>query len=133
MLFVTDRTLEDVIQKKPKGYYGVSDLNRVEEDVKALSEMSKQLDIHVSTPTKTDWKAADGWMTRTDATRYLSNVSSLVKAHEISANVPRTMDNLDYNEANNIEKSLQMVLQRIIAVTSVFNYSGEFFAGEEYL
>ncbi len=131
MIFVIDRTEEDVLLGNEKGRYTAADLNRVESNVKELAELATQLDILLTLITKTDWGRADGWMDDTNARRYIGNVIALANACGIMSNLPTSMDTLDYNGANNIEKALKSVKQRIDAIIGTFRYSGEFYAGEE--
>lgn len=133
MEYVTDRTEEDVLLGNAKGLYTPTDLNRVEANVKELSKMATELAVYFSPVTKTDWSRMDLAVDQLQAERYISNIKKLASACGVSVTLPESLDKLNWNSANNIEKSLQMVRNRIIAVTSTFNYSGEFFAGEEYL
>lgn len=133
MIFVTDRTEEDVLLGNEKGRYAASDLNRVESNVQELVKLAKKLDILLMLTIKTDWSRADQWMNATQAQRYLGNVRQLVSECNVTVKVPSTLEKMDAENANNIEKALQMVYDRIVAITSSFHYSGEFYAGEEYL
>ncbi len=133
MIFVTDRTEEDVLIGNEKGRYTASDLNRVESNVKELARLARKLDMLLVLTTKTDWSRADQWMNATQAQRYLGNVKQLVSECNVTVKIPSTLEKMNAENANNIEKALQMVYDRIMATTSSFHYSGEFFAGEEYL
>lgn len=133
MVFITDRTEQDVLLGNEKGQYTATDLNRVESNVQELVKIAKKLDILLTLTTKTDWNRKDQWMNETQALRYIQNINNLLSAFKLTATLPQSMDKLDVYSANDIEKALQMVYNRITAVTDAFKYSGEFFAGEEYL
>lgn len=131
MDFITDRTEEDVLLGREKGFYTVNDLNRVESNVEELAKMAVDISAHFSPVTKTDWSRSDGLMNETQANRYIKNVHGIATACGIKSFAPSKMQNLNFTGANNIEKTLEMVYNRIKAITSTFKYSGEFFAGEE--
>lgn len=136
MNLVTDRTRADVLLGTEKGQYGIADLNRVEGAVAELSALAKALDIHYEPEVKTDWDlpgvfSSDRWPTQEQMTRYLSNVAGLCNAVEIAADLPVTMEHLNWEGANRIEQALNLVYTRIETILQAFQYSGEFFAGEE--
>ena len=135
MQFITDRTQEDVLLKNQKGRYTYRDLNRVEQAVKELSLQAAALDCPVLS-TKTDWGlpgdfSKDTWPTESQMERFLGNVQSLCSCVLLAAELPFTMQELTWEGANNIEKALEQVQQRIAAAKTAFQYSGELFAGEE--
>lgn len=132
MQFVTDRTEEDVLLGNKKGKYTPADLNRVESNVQELARMARDIDVHVSPSVKTDWSRYDQWMNQTQAERYIKNVQLIATSCKVNANVPHSMEKLDITKANDIEKALQIVYNKIIGITGTFQYSGEFYAGEEY-
>lgn len=136
MNLVTDRTQSDVLLGNAKGHYGITDLNRVEGAVATLCTLAERLDISCALQVKTDWTVPDDfspqtWPTRTQMARYLGNVQALCRAVEVKANLPESMECLNWEGANNIEKALQAVYARIQGILQTFGYSGEFFAGEE--
>lgn len=128
MVFVTDRTDADVIAKNSKGKYTAEDLNRVESNVKELADMAVDIDVHFYPAVKTNWSRTDQWMNGLQSKRYAGNVRSLAYACGIGTNIPENMDNLNINDANNIEKALESVYNKIVNITSTFQYSGELFA-----
>lgn len=83
-----------------KGAYNYSDLNRVEQIVADISE-----GLSLGLVTKTDWGMWD-IPTVPDMERYLGNVKTIRDYYYISIELPATMANLTYVEANNIEKIL---------------------------
>lgn len=136
MELITDRTEADVLLGTPKGYYSYEDLNRVEQAVAQLAELAKQLDELLDLSCKTDWGppgefSADTWPTALQMQRYISNVHTLCDRFAPETALPVTMDHLNWQGANDIEKGLHFVYCRVIAILNTFNYSGEIFAGEE--
>lgn len=91
-----------------KGAYNYSDLNRVE---RAVAEISERVGMNLTT--KTDWAMWD-IPTSSDMERYLSNVKTIREHYSIETEIPETMNNLTYEDANNIEKILSIAY---IAVT----------------
>lgn len=83
-----------------KGAYNYSDLNRVE---RAVDEISKLAGL--SLVTKTNWTMWDV-PTSSDMDRYLNNIKSIRNFFSIAQNIPATMNNLTYIDANNIEAVL---------------------------
>lgn len=86
-----------------KGAYNYSDLNRVE---RAVSELSDIYGLNLDT--KTDWNIWDVPQ-KSDMLRYITNIKKIRQAclnpNSVSA-APDSMDGLNYNDANNIEKIL---------------------------
>lgn len=132
MEFITNRTEEDVFLKKEKGYYTTNDLNRVEANVATLQEMAKGIAVFVNLETKTNWGDDSDWGNKMQMVRYLQNVKVISDACGIKTRLPLNMEKLNFYGANNIEKSLEMVYNKIVNITNTFNYSGEFYAGEEF-
>lgn len=107
MEFITDRTGTDVLMGRKKGYYNYDDLNRVEG---AVSELSNRWGLQL--PTKTNWQEGD-LILKSDMTRYLQNLHA-VRDHWMGlgkqntyVQLPSSMDNLTWRDANNIEDLLQ--------------------------
>ena len=93
-----------------KGAYNYSDLNRVE---RAVAEISDLAGLNLTT--KTDWKMWD-IPTATQMSRYLGNINSiraLVADNESVPLAPASMNNLSYNEANNIELILSAAYESL--------------------
>lgn len=93
-----------------KGAYNYSDLNRVE---RAVAEISDRAGLGLTT--KTDW---DMWdiPTVTEMNRYLGNIAKIRTELVTETNVPAaplSMNNLTYNEANNIELILSKAYESL--------------------
>lgn len=147
------------------GAYDASDLNRVESAVAYLAELLVLLpselkeyaaskgvafDAFFDVPydaaaydltTKTDWAELDS-PTPEQMARYLENVKSLRRALDYAtSDLPGSIDNLDIDGANAIEKALKgldVAISAFAAKTkvnldntaSVWIYSGEIYASE---
>lgn len=110
-----------------KGAYNYSDLNRVETAVGVLSEM-----MGLNLVTKTNWTLLDR-PTRSDMSRYLGNVAKIREACATAPDMPQlpdSMDNLTYKDANNIEKVLLVAYETYETIASTWIRSGEIYSGE---
>lgn len=136
MDLITNRTEEDVLLQNSRGTYGHEDLNRVEEAVAKLCTLAKQLDIQLDLTTKTDWGvpgafSLDTWPTAEQMARYLGNVCALCDALSLKTSIPKTMEHLTFEGANEIENALLLVYNRVQGVLQTYQFSGELYAGEE--
>lgn len=125
-----------ITDRKENAVYEYADLNRVESAVAEISAMFPELGISDTLETKTDWGlpgnfSAAEWPVESQMVRYLSNVKRLKALFPNGVNLPETMDSLTWTGANNIEKLLQVVFERIRGIKQTYRYSGEIFAGEE--
>lgn len=133
---VTDRTHADVLLGTEKGCYGAADLNRVEQVVAELASVAKDVDIPGEFVVKTDWGfpgefSKDSWPTFAQMQRYLDNVYRLCNGVALAKDLPVSMENLTWEGANQIERSLEQAYIRIQSILQTFQFSGEVFAGEE--
>lgn len=106
-----------------KGAYNYSDLNRVE---RAAAELSDLYGLKLET--KTDWGMWDV-PRQADMARYLTNIRIIRQACINPNNVssaPESMSELNYNDANNIEKILLAAHEQTDYIYRV----GELFSGE---
>lgn len=136
MMLITDRTKADVLMGTEKGHYGAGDLNRVEAAVAELYAIAGGLDVGEEPVIKTDWALPEvfspqSWVTEGQMMRYLGNLKRLCRAVELEEMLPKSMACLTYQGANQIEKALGLAEKRIPIMLNAFQFSGEFFAGEE--
>lgn len=136
MNLVTDRTKSDVLLGTDKGRYGIADMNRVESAVAELYALAEKLNVGEKPVIKTDWAfpemfSPEAWVTQGQMARYLENVSRLCRAVELTEDLPVSMEQLTWEGANQIEHALLFAYDRIQGILQTFQYSGEFFAGEE--
>lgn len=151
---ITDRTLSDVDLVKSlnasgmsawsdeekaeyladlKGAYNASDLNRVEAAVAYVMERfiaigydARILDI------KNTWIRTE-FMTLSDTVRYIDNIKYLATQFALpegSPNVTEDMNGFTYEEANDIERILEIVDEYITKIMQGYLYSGELYGGE---
>ena len=111
---------EIIPTKATKGAYNYSDLNRVERTVAGISNT-----LGLGLVTKTDWQVWD-IPRKADMDRYLNNIKTIRNSLSIEADIPETINKLDYNFANNIE----MVLLAALTRSDYLYRSGELFLGE---
>ena len=137
-MFITDRTEMDALLGNKKGVYSFEDLNRVETAVKEIAAEFPSLGTHSDVTTKTDWGLPEDFSISeypvySQMNRYLYNVHRIKEVLLIPANLPLSMDGLTWEGANNIEKVLQIAVERIEGIKQAWKYSGEIYAGEEIL
>ncbi|MBP1737272.1 MAG: hypothetical protein H6Q60_1153 [Oscillospiraceae bacterium] len=122
-----------------KGAYNYTDLNRVESAVATLAELLNSLGYSVSVDVKTDWALAD-IPTVDDLERYRSNIAKIRAALSVFSTTPAapdSMNNLTYEQANDIEQILEDVETLIEHIQSNIDmawaqgiaYTGLFFKG----
>lgn len=136
MELVTDRTKLDVLRKNEKGVYSHNDLNRVETAVGKIAELMPSLGTSLDLIIKTDWGlpnefSVGEWPVASQMQRYLGNVAVIKETFGISLQIPESMSKLTWIGANDIEKVLQMAMDRAANTISAFRYSGEIYSGEE--
>ena len=113
-----------------KGCYNISDLNRVEEAVKYISDLFNSLSYKNIVITKT-WKQGDFFTIDEELPRYLENIRILRDIINVSPNTPQVPDSYKpYNKANDIEKILNDLLSHIENMKKMFVYSGVARAGQ---
>jgi len=115
-----------------KGAYNFADLNRVENAVQYIAEHLREYNYPVELLEVRTWKAADV-PTLTDMTRYLENIRRIRNAFvtlTTTPQVPATMKNLTYTDANAIEQILFDVDLLMGNMISSFVQCGEVFGGE---
>lgn len=129
---VTDRTAEDVTKKTEKGFYNVSDLNRVGAAMVYLRDKFNDNGYSVDIEPKTNWKEIDA-PTESGMTLYLGCLGTLrgvIPLPDGTPETPETMKGLTYVTANNIEKILETVDQMLTLAMNAVWYSGEIYSRE---
>lgn len=129
---IYDRTVLDVQNRTAKGFYNASDLNRVESACITIAAELTSYGYAVTLITgKTDWTAAD-FPTVSDMERIRANVSSCRKAIALFAQtpvLPSTLEYMDYNKANALEKILHDAEQALKNITESCPRLGDFQLG----
>lgn len=134
---ITDRTQSDVSNGTEKGYYNTSDLNRVSEAMEYLVEQLWNNGYSVPGYVKGPVWSVEDIPTPDQMEQYLTSVSSIravVNVLKPTPNTPDSMENLTYEEANNIEQILLDVETMLNAIVAVFPKSGQssVFAGNVF-
>lgn len=128
---IYNRTQLDVFNKTSKGYYNISDLNRVESWCKYLAELLTSYGYTVSINTKTNWSIAD-FTYAEEMERIRSNVSKIKQAYctySLTPAVPDTLNRIDIEKANAIEKVLFDIDELMNKMVAEFRKSGTFNCG----
>ena len=132
LVLVTDRTQLDVANGTEKGYYNDSDLNRVGAAMVYLRDKFNDNGYDVDITPYTAWKQAD-IPTPEDMTLYLGCVGVLrgvLPLPDGTPETPRTMENLTYVTANDIEKILETIDDVLTKSITFVWYSGDIYSGE---
>ena len=137
---VTDRTQEDyefakmkiaewiadpsLVRYDLKGCLNVGDINRIEGNIEYLSHRLNELYYRNSTSNFTSW-GRENVPTTNDVIRIIQNVNNLVRVYQLRKNSPSVPTNIStINDANNIEKILQIILENIEIMVNSFKKCG---------
>ena len=123
---ITDRTSQDVATRTQKGFYNVSDVQRVNSYVQYLSD---GLGLNLSVEDVSLGQA----LTRAQMDDIINNVNAIRAAWYVASDTPQTpiAVNWDYVKANNIEKIL-LALDEFDQSSQIDKiYSGTFRAGNQ--
>lgn len=130
---ITDRVLADVQALNDKGTYNSSDLNRVGHAINYIAGRLRDAGYIVNVSPKTNWTNGDIPDTPS-MDHYVADLREIRGALTLAVNtpnVPDSMANLSYEQANDIEKMLLAVDETIELIRSImlrvdqnFLYSG---------
>lgn len=116
-----------------KGAYNASDLNRVESAVNYVKDRFAIIGYDaLNFIIKNTWSKND-FMKTEDAKRYFDNVKKLREQFTMPPGtpvVPDDMENFTFEEANNIERILEIIDEYITKIEKQFFYSGDLYGGE---
>ena len=116
-----------------KGAYNAADLNRVESAVKYIKDRFAIIGYDaLNFIVKTTWTKNE-FMKTEDAKRYLDNVKNLREQFAMPPGtpaVPDDMENFTFEEANDIERILEIIDEYITKIEKQFFYSGDLYGGE---
>lgn len=112
-----------------KGAYNYTDLNRVGHNIDHLSGLLNGYGYAVTVNPKTNWEQKD-IPRQTDMTLYLADLNALKSAFYGTTELPGAMDNLNYEDANNIEKLLLEIEEYINRMIAGFRKCGTFKSGQ---
>lgn len=121
---ITDRTTQDVTTGTKKGFYNVSDIQRINSYIEYLSDV---LGLNL---TVTDVSLGQA-LTRAQIDAIISNINAIRAAWYVADDTPITpiAVNWDYVKANNIEKILKALDEFYQSIQIDKLYSGTFRAG----
>lgn len=128
---IFDRTAADVANRTEKGRYRYTDMNRVQDAVTSIRQRYIDAGYNMTGYPIFVWQE-NAIPRYSQANQYLTAVKSLdgiVKLRE-KVTLPRTMNALDYNGANNIEKFLYLTGEAFENLASAWWYSDEIYSGE---
>lgn len=123
---ITDRTTQDVTTGTKKGFYNVSDIQRINSYIEYLSDV---LGLNLTVTGVSLGQA----LTRAQMDAILSNINAIRAAWYVASDTPQTpiAVNWDYNKANDIEKILKALDEFYQSVQIDKLYSGTFRAGHQ--
>lgn len=123
---ITDRTAQDVSTGTEKGFYNVSDIQRINSYIEYLSDV---LGLNLNVTSVSLGQA----LTRAQMDAILSNINAIRAAWYVADDTPITpiAVNWDYVKANNIEKILKVLDEFYQSVQIDKLYSGTFRAGNQ--
>lgn len=160
MEFVTDRQLSDV-GVNPKGSYNISDFSRVNTNVKNIVESVENVETEIQNKMTEKGVAWDDVYkfpynaeisvvempeytynsipTTQEWTDYVGNVQVLADNFSVEHNLPTTLNNLNVDGANAIEKALENVYNVFNEAKdnvfskierTVWEYTGDYYGGD---
>ena len=123
---ITDRIAQDVSTGTKKGFYNVSDIQRINSYIEYLSDV---LGLNLTVTGVSLGQA----LTRAQMDAILSNINAIRAAWYVADDTPITpiAVNWDYVKANNIEKILKVLDEFYQSVQIDKLYSGTFRAGNQ--
>lgn len=131
---MTTEQRQSWIDNIKKGCYTYVDLNRVEDAVAYLDDRLKKSGISCDIELGKTW-LKDDIPTIQDMQRYINNIINIRKLNIVLDTTPPSPErvNIDYIEANNIERILHDVDLMLVELTQQYLYSGEFYSGGDFL
>lgn len=123
---ITDRTAQDVATRTEKGFYNVSDVQRVNSYIQYLSDV---LGLNLTVTSVSLGQA----LTRAQMDDIISNINAIRAVWYVASDTPQTpiAVNWNYQKANNIEKILKALDEFYQSSQIDKIYSGTFRAGSQ--
>lgn len=126
---IFDRTNIDVLNKTPKGFYNLSDVNRILEYIRYIRDYIGRTEEFPVT------FAFGDYITIQDMLLILREIEEIINQWYIADGMPdvptvRHNDNWDYNKANDIEKILNSLYEFILSDQKDHYYMGTFRSGQ---
>lgn len=122
---IYDRTEADIINKTSKGYYNYNDINRIEEWTLYIQEILNNYNYPITLEIKMNWNRKDFLYVK-EINRIKRNVERLKETYITYNTTPKLSyeGNMDFIEANRIEKILKDLDKILEAMESNFIYAG---------
>lgn len=139
---IFDRTQSDVdyarqllLQRKNdvelKGCFNVSDITRIDNNARHLSDKLFELYYSQDIVTQASWGMGNV-PTQSSVDRIINNIEKLWKGyHKPTGAVDLPLTLLDYKQVNAIEKNLYLIKEMLDDMTSSFRECGTFNCGED--
>lgn len=123
---VFDRTAQDVANKTDKGYWNISDVNRIENTIKTMSDF-----LSLGLTTKT-WILGES-ISLSDYNLIYNNINAIRSAWYSATDTPPTptANYFNYSKANDLEKILSDMIDFKISKETDKTYSGQVYSGGE--
>ena len=123
---------QSVVVTELKGCLNVTDIVRIEDNIKYLTDMLTSLHYPPNTSSKT-W-SIDGIPTLADVNPILENVRAIIEAFYQQENVPEVPESmLYYTDVNKVELNLLKIKELLDAIIGSFRKSGTFKCGSSRL
>lgn len=108
-----------------KGSYTVTDLNRVGEACTYLYDLMQEMGYNLPgyVALKTDWGIAD-IPTAAQMQDYIGTVAALKAAWDAAQTIPQSMNGIDFENANDIERLLIEVNETLTRIGAIYIRSG---------
>lgn len=132
---VTDRTQADVDAWNTKGMYTEVDLNRVGIAIQYVFDKLNAVGYAPNVNPKVDW-TEDDHMSPYQASVYLHDLVEMRSQYAMlptTPNVPKTMENLTYQKANDIEQILLDVYDQYLTMLTTYVACGVATCGGDYI
>jgi len=123
---VFDRTAQDVASKTDKGYWNISDVNRIENTIKTMSDY-----LSLGLTTKT-WILGES-ISLSDYNLIYNNINAIKSVWYSATDTPPTptANCFNYSKANDLEKILSDMIDFKISKETDKTYSGQVYSGGE--
>lgn len=123
---IFDRIEKDILEKTVKGYYNVSDINRINSYIRHIAEyLGLELTVQ-------DVVFGEEF-TNIKMQAILDNIKAIRAVWYVASDTPATPTPLkwDYKKANDVEKILQALYDFVVSEQHEVIYSGTFVAGNQ--
>jgi hypothetical protein len=126
---IYDRIQSDIDNKTPKAYINVDDLNRIEGNIKYLTDILKSYGYEADTVSKA-WNI-NGLPTIADVQRILDNTQNLINIYYQFSNTPPVPnDMVYYTNVNSLEFNLYQLNNVIETMLKSFKKSNKIKCGQ---